>query len=196
MNTGQSAAINRKKHARPIVIMVIAGIALLLWGFVIGPNVFTSRMLAAIYPAGVYDRGLHESDYVPKIAKKEAGGEKAVVLMREVHYERGLRKYPADWHCNKKYIPDSYKTNNPDEVRYIVYINKYRSSVGSYTNKGFAARIDFNVSVIDRTTGEVLENKVFGGDGPPSEIPSSQGGGVGSEPSRNDIMSWLSGVLP
>ena len=198
MSKYNSSATPRKKSKPLFIILFAIGVLLILWFSVISPAIFSSRMLSEIYPGSEYNRGIkHTNDeYVPHIPIKDVEGKKAVTLLREVHYDRTFRTQPVDWSCNSKYLPAAYKTNNPDDVRYVVYVNKYRDKVGEYTNSGNATRINFFVSIIDRTTGEVLASKIFTGGDPPSKISSGNSGGVGADPDADRIMSWVGEVLP
>ncbi|MDL2237879.1 hypothetical protein LJC56_08650 [Christensenellaceae bacterium OttesenSCG-928-K19] len=198
MNQESVKPNNRKRVKTLVLILIIAVILLILWFSLIEPGIFSSRMLIEIYPSNAHNRGIgHTNDeYVPGISVQNVEGEKAVALLREVHYDRTFRSQPVDWSCNTKYIPDSYKTNDPDEVKYVVYVNKYRNKVGEYENNASAARVDYFVAVIDRTTGEALVSEVFIGGAPPSSISSNQGVGIGSKPSESNIISWVESVLP
>ena len=188
---------NRKMSKKSLIVtisLLIVVVIILLFS-VISPAIFSSRMLADIYPGNSYNRGIKADDYVPTIKPKDVAGEKAVALLREVHYTRTFRSHPVDWNCSNDYIPDTLKTNQPNEVKYIVYVNIYREKMGEYTNNSVGSRVDYYVHIIDRTNGEVIESQLFKGGAPPSTISSSQGGAVGSKPAESNIIEWVSNVL-
>ena len=151
-------------------------------------------MLNDIYPSHSRDNALKNSSYVPDIPVKDISGNKAVVLLREVNYDRGSN--PVSWQCNNSLIPDAFKTNDPNQVKYVVYANKVRVSAGKYTNGTNASRQGLFVSIIDRSTGKVLDAKEFLGAAPPAKIRAGQGIGLGPEPSKDEIVKWVSHALP
>ncbi|MCL1895411.1 MAG: hypothetical protein FWG03_02555 [Clostridiales bacterium] len=195
---------NHKPRPLSVIIPLAAVAALALWFLAIGPAIFSSMMLSDIYPGHAQNRGMQTDNYVPKIPVKAVAGDKAVVLLREVHYTKGLRSYPVEWSCNKKYIPAEFKTNDPKKARYIVYVNKYRKRVGDYVQSGSsqpkpagaASITNLSVSIIDRSTGKILASRVFQGGMPPPEISSSQKSAAGPEPAVADVFVWVSKTLP
>lgn len=112
-------------------------------------------------------------------------GNKAIAVV----YEDTLKNKAV---FNSEYVPESYRTEDPSQVRYIIRIVKDKDMVGTYTNGGgFAWKYHFYLTLIDLKEEAMLHSEdMFGGD-PPATVTSKDGfSHTGSEPSLERITAW------
>ena len=90
-----------------------------------------------------------------------------------------------------EYVPEGYRTDIPEEVRYILYCDKHGEFAGTYSNGGGVGEIILaDIQIFDRESGQVIAAQEFRGGNPPYQVKS---GGVhyGSEPDKAAIESWI-----
>ena len=98
---------------------------------------------------------------------------------------------------SKDFVPDGYATDNPSDVRYIIYCTKDADMVGTYSNGGGVGMQRWNYfEILDRQTGAIIGSDTFKGSYPPSTISNSSGGRhYGSSPDHDEMMDWVMAVI-
>lgn len=105
-------------------------------------------------------------------------GEKAVACIDEIF--------------TTQYVPEELQTENPEEVRFIVYCTPGEKTVGYYSNGGGTGlRHTCTVEIYDRETGETVKTHTFEGGDPPETVSGSGKKHYGSEPSEKKIQIWV-----
>lgn len=96
------------------------------------------------------------------------------------------------------YVPEEYRTNDPEEVRYLIHCAKGSTVVGYYSGGGVGTSPWVKVTVEDLKTDEILGEKTFYGGNPPKTIsvkPGQSASRSGSAPSSSTITAWILDVL-
>ena len=93
-----------------------------------------------------------------------------------------------------QYIPKEFQAESPDEVRYVVLLEKDSVHVGYYTGGGGAYRHVYTLTVRDLATGEILDSREFNGGYPPQQT-TKKGSVYGSVPSSEKIQEWIVSVI-
>lgn len=90
-----------------------------------------------------------------------------------------------------EYVPEGCQTDIPEEVRYILYCEKYGEYAGTYSNGGGIGEIILvDIQIFDRISGQTIAAREFRGGNPPSQV-ETDGIHYGSEPDKTAIESWI-----
>jgi len=132
----------------------------------------------------------HDSMAVLEVPDSVAvNGEKAVAYVVNNRGSDNPSLFSTD------YVPEGYTTENPEEVRYILYCNKDSDVVGAYSNGGGTGnRAWVEIQIFDRTLNQIVSTRKFVGGNPPSSV-SSAGVHYGSEPDSEEIREWILSVF-
>jgi len=122
------------------------------------------------------------------VQPSQVTGSKAVAyVLDEKDEEAGI--------YTKTYIPEEWTTDAPEEVRYVVMVEKGSSVVGTYSGGGGIGLQRWSkVEIKDLKTGEIIEQNTFRGGNPPTSVKSG-GNHYGSSPSSSKISEWIGNVL-
>jgi hypothetical protein len=96
------------------------------------------------------------------------------------------------------YVPEGYTTEDPQQVRYILYCTKGATVEGYYSNGGGVGLKQWvKIEILDRQTGETIGSEQFFGGPPPSSISSNSNTKrhYGSSPSQEKIEEWILSVV-
>ena len=117
----------------------------------------------------------------------QVDGEKAVSLIVD-----GDSLYSDD------YVPEEYRTDDPEEVRYLIRCVRGSTVVGYYSGGGVGTRPWVEVTIEDLKTGKSLGQKTFNGGEPPKSIsvePGETKSRSGTQPSYKEISTWILDML-
>ena len=95
-----------------------------------------------------------------------------------------------DGEYSTQYIPGELKAKSPDEVRYVVFLERDSVKVGYYTGGGGAYQRVYTLSIRDLVTGETVASQEFTGGYPPQQT-TKKGSVYGSAPSEERIQEWV-----
>ena len=129
-------------------LAIIIGCVLLCKGLTAGVNVQDDRNYAQ--ELGV------TADQV--LAMRDSEGTKYVVI--------------KDGELTRRYLPEEYLAQTPDEIGGVVIIRTVSSRVGYYTNGGNAYRTNHEISLMSLKTGETLRSTTLYGENPPEHATS------------------------
>lgn len=96
------------------------------------------------------------------------------------------------------YVPEEYRTEDPEEVRYLIHCVNGSTVVGYYSGGGVGTSPWVKVTVEDLKTDEILGEKTFYGGNPPKTIsvkPGQSASRSGTAPSSTTITAWILDVL-
>ena len=99
-----------------------------------------------------------------------------------------------DGEYSTQYIPEELQAQSPDEVRYVVLLEKSSVRVGYYTGGGGAYQRVYNLSIRDLATGEIIASQEFNGGYPPQQT-TKKGNVYGSAPSSEKIREWVDSYI-
>jgi len=184
------AALSKRKKASIGVGIVIIAIIAGLWFGLIGPGMYSSKMLAAVYPASSTRMRPFDKEAVPEIPIEAVTGDKAVALVAD------NQAFTVSWTCTTSFVPRAFRTSDPGQVRYVIFVIGFGQEFGNYTNGYRAVQRMYNVSIIDRTTNKVIAKTTLGGELPPNTIDTSDHGYIGRYPSSNELRDWVASELP
>ena len=115
-------------------------------------------------------------------------GDKAVTMLYDSGEHFG---YFTD-----EYVPESLRTMDPAQVRYVIRRVEDAEYVGSYSNNVAALRMVYTVEVMDLQRNLILGTKKFEGGDPPATLPEgAKNGNIGSAPSEEEIEAWILKVV-
>lgn len=95
---------------------------------------------------------------------------------------------------SQRIIPEELRTDDPEEVRFIVTCEEGSSVIGTYTSGGRGYRRWCKVEIKDLKTGQIIDSNTFHGSEPPQTVKGS-GDHYGSSPSESKITEWVMTVL-
>jgi hypothetical protein len=117
------------------------------------------------------------------------GEGKIAVIFDEHGVHRRSRSY------SDLFTPDSFQlANDPNEVKFLIYIKEDWIYTGSYTSGGGAHRISYAVEIFDPWSGERIDSESFQGADPPKRT-TSRGDITGRPPEANHVKDRIALML-
>ncbi len=90
------------------------------------------------------------------------------------------------------YVPSERIASRPEDARVVVFIEKQKQLVGSYTDGGDAYRQVYDVKLIILNTWKTVVQKSFTGGKPPeSKSAGKSKSACGDAPKEKDIIEWI-----
>lgn len=89
-------------------------------------------------------------------------------------------------------LPEDLRAATPGEVAAVVQIREATVKMGQYTTGQNANQTQWQVSVVDPKTGQLLARRVFRGIAPPDVIKSGEKREP-EPPSAEAVVNWLRG---
>ncbi len=86
-------------------------------------------------------------------------------------------------------LPEEMRATTPDNLNTLVQIERHQDSVGHYTDGAVALQWNYDVTVIDYVTSEVVASEQFTGSQPPA-TKSHSGSASGSKPT-SEVVEYL-----
>jgi len=121
------------------------------------------------------------------VEASQVTGDKAVAYMID-------EKDKTKGTYSQRIIPEELRTDDPEEVRFIVTCKEGASVVGTYTLGGRGYQRWCKVEIKDLKTGQIIDSNTFRGSDPPQTVKNG-GDHYGSSPSESKITEWVMTVL-
>jgi len=165
----------RKVTGKMKVIIVVLAAVLLLPGITAAGVTLVTRT--------------QENAYHKTMAVLEESDSVAVEGNKAVTYKDGR--------FSTRYIPEDLQAETPEKVQYIVQCTDGEELSGFYGTSGIAGYRRWRmVEVVDRESGQVIATETFFGTNPPHMVSDDDAKKqYGSEPSDEEISTWVTGIL-
>jgi hypothetical protein len=173
---GQFKKINGKFFLVPVSIIVLAGLYWVAATFIVIPISLRLKMSSIV-------NNINNAQF-----EYTEGASKAFT------YDMASNSY------NYKYIPYELCASKPEEVRFVLYLDRKKNNVGTYSKGGKAYQWEYQVNIIDLKEGEPWDGYVIGfifdlGGEPPSTKTVGFFGGTGSKPSSIEFIDKTKEIL-